>query len=143
MEPVSAAYLASAATQLGSISAFLGGFSATFLATLLIARHRSRAASVTIGFSATSAVGFIVCVVASTALVAGLHPDAPAAYNTPDYLRRVQAMMTFGFMLGITALLVSVAASGWIRSRTMGSVTTGLSLAGFAAVIFLTVRVGG
>jgi hypothetical protein len=142
MNEVSAAYVASAATQLGSISAFLGGFAATFLAALLIVRHRSRAAGATIGLSATASVGFIVCVVGSTALSAGLHPDAPSGPGTRDYLGDVQVVMTLGFMLGVVALLSALGVSGWLRSRPMGGTTTLLSAAGLAAVLFLTVRVG-
>ena len=141
-EPISAAYLAVAAGQMGSISAFLGGFAATFLATLLLAPNRSRSASLTIGAAGVSSVGFIVCVMAATTLVGGLHPDAPKGYNSAGYLGRVQVIMTLGFMAGIFALLFAVAASGWIRSRGMGRVTTGVSLAGLAAIVFLTVRVG-
>jgi hypothetical protein len=141
-EPTSAAYLTMAAGQMGSISAFLGGFAATFLATLLIVPSRSRAAGVTIGGAAVSSVGFIVCVVGATTLVGGLHPDAPRGYNGADYLARVHVLMTLGFLVGMLALLCSVATSGWIRSRTMGRVTTGVSLAGLAAILFLTVRIG-
>lgn len=142
MDQISTAYVASAAIQLGSISAFLGGFAATFLATLLIVRHRSRAAAATIGLSAAAAVGFIVCVVGSTSVSAGLHPEAPGGAGTREYLARAEALMTLGFMVGVLALLAAIAASGWLRSRPMGWTTTLLSAVGLAAVIYLTVRVG-
>lgn len=141
MEEVSAAYAVSAATQLGSISAFLGGFAATFLATLLVVRHRSLASGATIGLSATSAVGFIVCVVGSTAVSAGRHPEAPGGSGQMAYLAQATTVMTLAFMLGILALLGALAMSGWIRSRTLGRVTSALSFVGLIAVLFLTVRV--
>lgn len=137
---VSAAYLASAAQQMGSISAFLGGFSATFLATLLMTTRRSRAAGITIGASAVSAVGFIVSVLASTTLAGGLHPDAPAGFNPPEYLNRVQMIMTLAFGVGSMALLLALGASGWVRSRRLGWLTTSVSLVGLLVVLFLTVR---
>lgn len=142
MQAVSNAYLAAAAGQMGAISAFLGGFAATFLATLLIARHPSRAATVTIALAAAAAVAFIVCVMAATTLVSGVHPEAPQTFNSPAYLRTVQALMTLSFLGGVLTLVGAVGAGGWLRSRRMGWATTALAALGLLAVLFLTVRIG-
>ncbi len=142
MEQVSSAYLSIAAAQLGTLSAFLGGFAATFVATLLISRHSARATGATIGFSAASSVAFIVCVVGATVLVTGLHPEAPAAFNSRSYLNIVNGVMTSAFMIGITALLLALGISGWTRSKVMGWVTTCISVVGILAVLFFTIRVG-
>src|SRR6188768_2941047 len=60
MQQLAPAYLTTLATQIGALSAFLGGFAATYLATFLTFGQRSRPASVAIGGAVTSAVGFIV-----------------------------------------------------------------------------------
>lgn len=142
MEELSSAYLSSAAAQLGTLSAFLGGFAATFVATLLISRRRGRATGMTIGLSAAASVAFIVCVVGSTVLVTSLRPDAPADFSPVGYLNAVNVLMTSAFMVGIMALLIALGISGWTRSRAMGWATTCISGIGVLAVIFFTIRVG-
>ena len=142
MEQVSGVYLSSAAAQLGTLSAFLGGFAATFVATLLSSRQRSRATGATIGLSAASSVAFIVCVVGATVLATGLHPEAPANYSSRSYLDMVNVVMTSAFMIGIIALLLALGISGWTRSKVMGRVTTCICAIGILAVLFFTIRVG-
>ncbi len=139
MPDLSPAYLSDIATQVGSLSAFLGGFAATFLGTLLALGLKGRMASVAIGFSVVSAVSFIAAVVASTALVALLHPEAPAAVGGVSSAGP-RALMTLAFLVGLYALLVSLAFSGWTRSRGTG-LTTSIA-AGLGIVLVTTMLVG-
>lgn len=134
-------YLRDMAAQLSSLSAFLGGFSATFLATLLALSHKSRVLTLAVGASCASAVAFVVAVVASSMLNAMLHPAAPKilALNSAQ---RPQAIMTLAFGLGIFALLFAIGCSGWLRSRSTGWATTIISLLGAVLVASLTVTVG-
>jgi hypothetical protein len=120
MDPATTAYMASAAGQLASISAFLGGFAATILATLILSDPRSRMGGLVIGASAAAAVSFVVCALAATTLGAGLNPNVPSGFFAEAYLLRAQAVMTLAFMSGICALLLAIGASGWLRSRRMG-----------------------
>jgi hypothetical protein len=53
MEPLSPVYLSAIAAQTGGLSAFLGGFAATFLGTLLALNVKGRTGSLAIGFSVT------------------------------------------------------------------------------------------
>lgn len=141
MDALAPAYLIALATQIGGLSAFLGGFAATFLGTLLMKSHRSRVATVAIGFAAASSVAFIVAVVASTVLVAVLHPQAPvtaASAASPDGAR---AALALTFFLGLYALLVSLALSGWTRSHRTGWVTSIAALLGVVLVTWLVVGV--
>lgn len=92
-----------------------------------------------IGFAVVSAVSFIAAVVASTALVAVLHPDAPAAVKTASS-GGARALMSLAFLLGLYALLVSLGLSGWTRSRGTG-LTTGIA-AGLGIVLVTTMLVG-
>lgn len=127
MTPLAADYLSTLAAQIGSVSAFLGGFAATFLAMFLTMGHRSRAASVAIGASAIASVAFVVAVIGSTALIAMLHPHAPAGMAAD--VGKAQVLGSLAFLLGIAALLASLGASGWTRSRRAGwmtSVTAGI-----------------
>lgn len=140
MEPLSPIYLSALASQLAALSAFLGGFAATFLATLLTLGHQGRLTSVTVGFAVTSSVSFIVTVVAATMLTAIVNPAAPslvakAAASLP------QTIMALGFSVGLLSLLASLGCCGWMKSRAIGWTTTFASLIGAALIIIMTVRV--
>jgi vacuolar-type H+-ATPase subunit I/STV1 len=139
MEALSPAYLTSLAAQLGSLSAFLGGFAATFLGTLLASRIEGRIASLSIGFAVGSSVSFIVCVVASTALVTLLHPDAPIAAGEVA-AGQARVLLALSFFLGLYALLVSLALSGWTRSRGTGLATSVIASIG---IVLVTMMVAG
>lgn len=141
---MSPAYLSDIAAQTGGLSAFLGGFAATFLGTLLAMRARGRVGAVAIGCAAISSiafiVAFIVAVVGSTAVVAGLHPEGPRAGATN--MGGPQVVMTLAFLLGLYALLGAIGLSGWTRSRAAG-LTTGIAAAiGVLLVTGMVVSVG-
>lgn len=137
MMPLAADYLSTIATQIGGVSAFLGGFAATFLAMFLTLGHKSRAATIAIVASTIASVGFVVAVIATTALIAGLHPHAPngAAASTGF----AQFMMGLSFLTAMLALLVSLGASGWTRSRRTGWATSGIAGAGGLLALLLVV----
>ena len=141
MEQLSPAYIGALASQLAALSAFLGGFAATFLATLLTLGHQSRLMTVTIGLAVTSAVGFIVTVVAATMLIAISHPAAPpfmAALAT-SWPRTI---MSVGFTAGALSLLGSLGCSGWTRSRSIGWTTTIAAIVGATLIVSMTCRFG-
>ena len=140
MQPLAPAYLSALASQLASLSAFLGGFAATFLATLLTLGHRSRLMTVTIGLAVTSAVAFVVTVVAATMLTAVSHPAAPPMLRAVK-TGQPQALMSLGFSVGSLALLASLGCSGWTRSKSTGLITTTAAVVGATALISMTVQV--
>jgi hypothetical protein len=138
MEPVSHSYISALATQLGTLSAFLGGFAATFLATLLTFDNRSRLITTTIGLAVTSAVSFIVTVVAATTLNAIYHPEAPSLMASQS-ASQTRIIMSLGFAIGSLSLLASLGCSGWMRSRGIGWITTIAALVGSILIIIMTV----
>jgi hypothetical protein len=133
MMPLAADYLSTIATQIGGVSAFLGGFAATFLAMFLTLGHKSRAATVAIVASTIASVGFVVSVIATTALIAGLHPHAP--HGAIAVAGLAQLLMGICFLTSMFALLVSLGASGWTRSRAIGRTTS--AVAGVGGVLTL------
>ncbi len=141
MEALNPAYLSVLAAQLASLSAFLGGFAATYLGTLIIYRPKGRAVVLTVGFAAVAAVAFVVTVVAATMLTALLHTAAPMATQrtSPAF---PQIVMTIGFAFGTTALLTSLGISGWIKSRGTGWITTITAAIGMLMILAMTVKVG-
>jgi hypothetical protein len=141
MEPLPPAYISALASQLAGLSAFLGGFAATFLATLLTLGHHGRLMTITIGFAVLSSVSFIVAVVAATMLTAILHPAAPRIMTTLA-AASPQAIMAIGFSAGTLSLLASLGCSGWTRSRSIGWITTIAALVGAIFIVGMTVRLG-
>lgn len=140
MDPLSPVYLSDIAAQTGGLSAFLGGFAATFLGTLLAMRARGRMGAVAIGCSAVSSVAFIVAVVGSTAVVAMLHPEGPRAGATNA--GGPQVVMTLAFLIGLYALLAGIGLSGWTRSRAAGLTTSLVAGVGVLVVTGMVVSVG-
>lgn len=133
-------YLADLAGQIGSLSAFLGGFAATFLGTLLALSQKGRAAGWAIGAAVLSSVAFIVAVVASTMLVAAYNEHAPAMVRQVVPVAGAQSLMAKCFVVGLFALLASLACSGWPRSRRAGWTTTIIAALGMILVGWLIVQ---
>jgi hypothetical protein len=138
VEPLAPAYLSDVAEQIGSLSAFLGGFAATFVATLLTLSRDDRLMVVTITLAVTSAVAFMIAVTASTMQVAIYHPEGPSFLSTFP-AARIRSTMLIAFLVGTLALLGGLGCSGWLRSRLLGWLTTGVSAFGAAMVVQLTV----
>lgn len=134
MNQLPADYLAEIARQIAFVSAFLGGFSATFLGTLLFSRSSSPLAGWAISASAMSACAFIVAVLALTMLVVGLNPSTPAGVISGTAIAHARLIGLLSFLVGMYALLVSIGMSGWLRSRKLGWITTSIAvLAGLLA----------
>ncbi|MCL6699098.1 hypothetical protein LZ496_09940 [Sphingomonas sp. NSE70-1] len=136
MTPLNPDYLTALATQLGSVSAFFGGFAATMLALFLTVGGKSRGSLVAAHGSAVAAVSFIVAVMASSALVAIAHPDAPLA-TAARSTTAIRPLLGISFSIGIIGLLVAIAASGWSHSKAMGWTTSIISSVAILAVFLL------
>ena len=136
MVPLKPDYLIAIATQLGSVSAFFGGFAATMLALFLTVGGKSRGSLVAAHASAVSAVAFIIAVMASSALIAITHPDAPPA-TAARSTGAIRPLLAISFSMGMAALLAAIAASGWSHSRAMGWTTSIISSVAIFAVILL------
>ena len=138
MVPLRPDYLTALASQLGSVSAFFGGFAATMLALFLTVGGRSRGSLIAAPASAVAAVGFIIAVMASTALIAIAHPDAPPA-TAARSTAAIRLLLAISFGIGMLALLAAIAASGWSHSRAMGW-TTSIIASVAILVVFLLVK---
>jgi hypothetical protein len=134
------AYFVELFRQLAFLSVFLGGFAATFLATLLAVDSPRKAAGWAIGSAAFSAAFFIITAMASVMLVSVLHPDIPADLQAGVSIVNGRIVSALSFILGMYALLLGVGVSGWIRSRSLGLVTS--LAAGLAAVVVTWILMG-
>lgn len=129
------------ATQLGAISAFFGGVAVAFLGLLIFSSGRLRLVEWTIGAFVAAAVSFIVSALAATILSVSMMPGAPHDIAAPGYTRTTLLLMNVAFLIGIVALLGGIMASGWLRSRSTGWVTTTIGAIGLLAILWLSIRV--
>src|SRR3982750_1008964 len=139
MKPGEAEFIAEIARQLAAVSAFLGGFAATFLGILLQSSSPRRHVGWAAGAAAVASASFILAVIAGTALAIITHPGAPANIATATFLPQVRPLIFVTFALGIYCTLLSLGLSGWIRSRPLGIVTSAAALIA-AVVVSLFVR---
>jgi hypothetical protein len=124
MEAVKAEYLAEIGRQIAFLSAFLGGFAASFLGILLQSQNSRRYVGWAAGAAAISSASFILAVISWTAVALVLHPGAPPGVAKPTFLPQVHSLIFVTFGIGIYGILLSLGLSGWIRSRALGIVTS-------------------
>ena len=117
-EIVGHATIEAAAPQIAAISAFLGGFAATLLGTIL--------------YQAASA--FIVCSVAATMLLVAIGDQAVA------HAQRSLVIMNGTFLAGMVCLLASLGMCGGMRSRRLGWVTGIIAIVSTVLVAALVAR---
>jgi hypothetical protein len=142
MQSLSTDYIAELGRQLATLSAFLGGCAAAFLATLLAADRTSRVAGAAAASAAIAAGTFIVAVVAATLVVMAAHPNAPAALTGGSQATVARAVAAFAFAVGIYALLASLGLSGWIRSRRLGRLTSTVAVLAGLLIAAVTTSIG-
>jgi hypothetical protein len=133
MQPLAPEYLSEIGRQLATLSAFLGGFAAAFLGTLLALPSPRREVGWAAGAAALAAAAFTVAVVAATMLSVVLHPAAPRPASRAAEAGVARVIVGLAFFLGLYSLLVALGLSGWARSRRLGIVTGWI--AGVAAVV--------
>ncbi len=131
-------YLSEIGRQIAFLSAFLGGFAATFLGILLQSSNNRRHVGWAAGAAAIASVSFIVAVIAGTIVALVVHPDAPANVAKSTFLPQVRGVIFVTFTMGIYGILLSLGLSGWIRSRALGITT---STAAFLAAILISLFV--
>lgn len=139
MQPMNAEFLAEMGRQIAFLSAFLGGFAATFLGVLLQSPSSRRHVGWAAGAAAVASASFLIAVISGTLFAVVLHPGAPLGIANPTFLPQVRTLMLITFALGIYSILLSLGLSGWIRSRQLGIVTSVAALIS-ALIVSLLVR---
>lgn len=139
--------------QLASISAVLGGFTVTFLAVVLTLADARRLLGVAIAVATAAAVCFFACAL-GWSLFAFVYNTAPSTGATPADVashfartKYLHSRLSLAFIIGVSLLFVMLGIGGWLRSRVLGWVTSGLALAGAAAAFailreFISIRIG-
>jgi len=83
----------------------------------------------------------MIAVIGGTVLVIVLNPQAPQGAGAPEFLAWVRKTIVVAFMLGVYANLLSLGLSGWIRSRSLGIVSSVAALiAAIIVSLFVTLQ---
>jgi hypothetical protein len=138
MHPLNPEFLGEMGRQIAFLSAFLGGFAATFLGILLQSPNSRRHVGWAAGAAAVASASFILAVVAGSLLGLVVHPGAPPDLTKPALLPPLRILIFITFIVGIYSSLLSLALSGWIRSRQLGIVT---SVAAFVSAVIMLLLV--
>src|SRR5678810_104490 len=91
--PVNGEFVGEIARQLTSVSAFLGGFAATFLGILLQSPSSRRHVGWAAGTAAVASASFILAVISGTALAIVFHPGAPPGIAKLDFVPQVRTLI--------------------------------------------------
>ena len=134
MHPLKAEFLGEAARQIAFVSAFLGGFAATFLGILLQSPNSRRHVGWAAGAAAVASASFILAVVSGSLIGLVVNPGAPPDLTKPTLLPPLRLLMAITFIVGINSSLLSLGLSGWVRSRPLGIVT---SVAAFVSAVIV------
>jgi hypothetical protein len=111
--------------QLAFVSSVLGGFAVAFLGTLLTIEAERRITRWTMGAAAVSAAAFVAAAVIAALNVADtVRTQARDLTGLGSGGTTSTALAMASFALGFLGLMISLALSGWIKSRSLGLVTT-------------------
>lgn len=121
------------ADQLIFISALLGGFSLTVIATLVNNQKNSPTSLRMLRAATIAAVSFLIAIFSMTKILMMTTEGYPFPI-TPESFSFPRLMGFLSFCAGIISLLVIVSLSGWTKSRSLGIFTT---IAGIVAFFLL------
>lgn len=130
-------YIKALAEQLIFISAFLGGFSATILGTLIVSKHNKKIINSLIISLSLASASFIITVVSMTKITLVLTPGAPYT-NHSEIIFFPRILGSMSFYIGIISLVTMIGISGWLKSKKLGIVTTSIAIITFIMFILTT-----
>jgi hypothetical protein len=132
--------------QAAFISALIAGFSLAFLAVLLTTVPERRIATWTAAFSIAATAGLVVCALGWTLAAPRMAATAAppgSAFEMPSVMLSIHRTLSQTFIVCFYLFLTSLGLAGWIRSRTLGAVSTTAAvtaMAGAAWVLHFFVR---
>lgn len=134
MNELSDQYMHLLAEQFIFISVFLGGFSATLLATIISSDLNNKCSKAMIVTSATSALSFVICVFCMTGIflmTSEGYPNHLGGYSM-SFTKNLAAI---NLAIGILSFVTTIGLSGWLKSRGLGITTSILATIAFVVLL--------
>jgi len=127
-------YLNTLAQHFIFISAFLGGFSAAILGTLIVSDINTKYSRIMIISSVLAAMCFVVTVFGMTGILFQTTEGYPMKIDTGNLITiRIISIITL--ILGLLSFIVCMASSGWLINKKIGRFTTILGIIAFILII--------
>lgn len=116
-------YLNELANHFILISALLAGFSIAYIANIVVSKNNNRISNALLIIATIAACCFLISVFGLTKLLQMTTEGYPYEIEQKDFElpRKISAA---AFMIGIIALSALISLSGWMKSKTIGIVTT-------------------
>ena len=120
--------------QLALISAVLGGFGFTFLATLITVKDESKHSRILFIGSLLAALIFFICTLGWSLM--SLRNQGNSKILQIEYAGK-HKLLSLLFIFGILCLATTMAVSGWLRSKTLGIWSTVICIFGLCIIFYL------
>ncbi|WP_321282263.1 hypothetical protein [Marinifilum fragile] len=127
-------YLNKIANQLIVISSLLSGFSIAVMANILVSNTEKRISNHILKVTTVAAACFLITLFAMTKILLMTTNGFPFKVENAD-LALPKIIGFIAFILGIIALSVLIALSGWTKSRRTGIFTTIIGVLTFIAIL--------
>ena len=122
--------------QLAAVSAVLGGFAVTFMSVVLTHSDARRRVSGAVALATAASACFFLTALGWALLASQAAKVAGSAGADREFYVRqlaaaqwVQRPVSMLFLLGVLLLLLTLGASGWLRSRRLGAFTAAVASA--------------
>jgi hypothetical protein len=124
--------------QSAFISALVAGFSFAFLGALLVSSIRNKIVDWVMTFSILSIAGLLICSLAWTLTASRMVVYiGGSTAQVPQTFLSLHKTLSFIFISSFFFFLVTLGLSGWIRSRTIGIISSLISL--IATIFFIVI----
>lgn len=135
MTELSLEYWNQLSSQLIFISALLGGFTLTVLATLLNFKTTERISNALFKTTIIAAVSFLITIYAMTKIMMMTTKGYPLEFSGSEIIFS-RSIGSITFLLGTLCLFLIVALAGWAKSKKIGMFATIVGIIGLI-LIFL------
>jgi len=126
--------------QSAFISALVAGFSFAFLGALIVSSIKNKIIDWILIFSTISIAGLLICALAWTLTASRMTLySAGNIVQVPQTFLSLHKSLSLVFVSSFFFFLVSLGLGGWVRSKTLGIISSSISL---IALIFFIVIMG-
>lgn len=123
--------------QMAFISALIGGFAFSFVGVLLALTQKHRIINWIIIIAIMACSGLIVCTLGWTMSAFNAFQLAAEQQALPDFYKPLHRNLSLTFIASLLLFLISLGLSGWIRSQTLGMISTLIATIAVVAVLWI------
>ena len=130
-------YLNALAQHFIFISAFLGGFSAALLGTVIVSEIKTKYSQIMVVSSALAAMCFVVTVFGMTGILFQTTEGYPLVIDSQG-LVELRLISMLSMVIGLLSFTVCIASSGWMISKKIGLFTSAMGIIAFILIVMMS-----